>query len=258
MRRCARLEKHAFGQAGRQLFQGALTVRSRWHANVDARESPAQPKPLLRLRDIREQQRLVARTRATDRADQLRVVRRAADADSERAIDADAEPRCRAGRQHGRTRLREPASDRPDAAARAGRFTSDIRCAARAGRFSANVRLAAHRCIHQRVDAHELQGLVADVDIAIDDRRKRDGRARCLQADIQQFVHAARAAANRMGGRAVHRLHRELERPAGARRGDVDRDDGRHAQRQPQQRQRQLRRVAQQMSHARGPERVHE
>ena len=51
---------------------------------------------------------------------------------------------------------------------------------------------------------------------------------------------------------AIDRLHGQLERPPGARGRDVDRDNSAHAECQPHECERQLRRVTQQMAQARG------
>ncbi len=177
----------------------------------------------------------------------------AADLQLEGFALGDSEPGCGARRHDRSAWLREPARHGCHAAAGSGAVRACV------GHDVVETSAAApDGGVDDWVNADELHRLASHVDIAFHDRCELDGRGGSAQPDVHALIDAARTCVDFMGGGAVDRFHRQLERASGARGGNVHRDDGADAECQAEQCECELRRMTQQVPCARRPQRAHQ
>jgi hypothetical protein len=233
-------EPHARWQSGAQVRDCRLSSWTVGNPHVNARQLADEPHPFLCLRNIRQNQRVIPRLVPGNRSNENGGVGFTPHVDREGLIDSQPELLSRARCHHHGTWLREPtahiAGHRPN--------TRALRIVQGGG--------------GKWIDTDELQGPLADADVSLDDRSDR-GRSRSQpQINIQPLIETLRPPNDRVRCRAIHRLHRQLKSPSGARSRNIHRNDGTHANGKPHERQHKLRRMAQQVPDACRPKERHQ
>ncbi len=187
------------------------------HFDIDTREPTDEPQPFLRLCNIGKQQRIVGRAAPANHIDQDGGILHSAHVQIEPLAYRKPELPGRAGRHDDGTRLGEPLLQRLDPGSPVARTQSQRR----------SPQLGA--C--ERIHPHDLHLAIADQDVPFDNRRQRRlhhtrQQLPGAQINIQPLIDPLRPPDNLVRGRAIDRVHGQLERASGTGGGDINRDDG--------------------------------
>jgi hypothetical protein len=126
------------------------------------------------------------------------------------------------------------------------------------GRLGRGCRASLVKCgTREGIDAHELQGAIADLGIALDHRCEIDRQTSAAQRDVPELINARGPGDDLVRRATVHRINREFKCARRAAGCHVDRRDRRDPERKPDDCEQQLRRMAQQVPHYRRPRQPH-